>query len=120
VALDYDSQNVDGLNASTNNQASWIGDGWDYEPGFVEEDYPTCAADAADPDILDLCYTATPEITVTMDGTTTPLVVTSGSAHLEADGAEQVNQTSDGGYEIIEPDGTQYWFGVNHLPGYVS
>jgi RHS repeat-associated protein len=120
VALDYDSQSVDGLNASTNNQASWIGDGWDYEPGFVEEDYPTCATNALDPDTLDLCSTTTPEITVTMDGTTTPLVVTSGSSHLEADGAEQVSRTSDGGYEIIEPDGTQYWFGVNDLPGYVS
>ena len=50
VSLEYDSQAVDGLNASTNNEASAIGDGWSYEPGFVEVDYPTCAANALDPD----------------------------------------------------------------------
>ena len=34
VSLDYNSQSVDGLTSSTNDQASWIGDGWDYEPGL--------------------------------------------------------------------------------------
>lgn len=120
VALDYNSQRVDGLNASTNNQASWIGDGWSYEPGFVEADYPTCATNALEPDTLDLCA-APQELTITLDGVTTPLVVTStGAIHPEADGAEQVIATTSGGYEVIEPDGTQYWFGRNKLPGYAS
>ena len=43
VSLDYDSQEVDGLTSSTNNQASWIGDGWGYEPGFIERDYQACS-----------------------------------------------------------------------------
>ncbi len=34
VSLDYDSQSVDGLTSSTNDQASWVGDGWDYAPGL--------------------------------------------------------------------------------------
>ena len=34
VSLDYDSQAVDGLTSSTNDQASWIGDGWDYAAGL--------------------------------------------------------------------------------------
>ena len=42
VSLDYDSQAVDGLTSSTNDQASWIGDGWDYEPGYIERDYQSC------------------------------------------------------------------------------
>ena len=121
VALDYSSQSVDGLNASTNNEASSIGDGWNYEPGFVEADYQTCAAARAPkPDTLDLCG-GSPELTLTMDGETTPLVVTStGSIRPEADGAQQVIQTSAGGYEIVEPDGTQFWFGLNKLPGYAT
>jgi RHS repeat-associated protein len=120
VALDYSSQTVDGLNASTNNEASWIGDGWTYDPGFVEVDYPACATNALEPDTLDLCAPLG-ELTMTMNGTTTPLVVTtSGGTHPEADGGQQVLRTSNGGYEVIEPDGTQYWFGLNKLPGWAS
>ena len=44
VSLDYNSQAVDGLTSSTNNQASWIGDGWDYQPGYIERDYQSCSA----------------------------------------------------------------------------
>jgi RHS repeat-associated protein len=126
VALDYSSQAADGLNASTNNQASWIGDGWTYEPGFIENDNPTCATQPLDPPTLDLCAGAT-EQTITLNGTTTPLVVSSGgTTHPEADGGQQVIQVAStaqnpfGGYEVIEPDGTQYWFGVNELPGWAS
>jgi hypothetical protein len=42
VSLDYDSQATDGLTSSTNNEASWVGDGWDYSPGYIEQDYPSC------------------------------------------------------------------------------
>ena len=42
VSLDYNSQATDGLTSSTNDQASWIGDGWDYQPGYIERDYPSC------------------------------------------------------------------------------
>ena len=59
---------------------------------------------------------------MTLNGTTTPLVGT----HPEADGGQQVSpvgattQNPYGGYEVIQPDGTQYWFGVNQLPGWTS
>ena len=46
VALSYDSQATSGLTSSTNNQASWVGDGWNYSPGFIETDYTTCSQDA--------------------------------------------------------------------------
>ena len=32
VALSYNSQATDGLASSTNNETSWIGEGWDYSP----------------------------------------------------------------------------------------
>lgn len=36
LALSYASSSVDGRTSATNNQASWVGDGWSYEPGFIE------------------------------------------------------------------------------------
>jgi hypothetical protein len=46
LALSYASSAVDGRTSSTNNQASWVGDGWDLTPGFVERTYGSCADDA--------------------------------------------------------------------------
>lgn len=35
LALDYSAASVDGRVASTNNQTSWVGDGWSLETGYV-------------------------------------------------------------------------------------
>jgi len=43
----------------------------------------------------------------------------SGGYKAEADGGEQVSNRN-GYWEVIEPDGTQYYFGMNQLPGYAS
>jgi hypothetical protein len=45
VDLSYSSQEVDGMTASTNAQSSWIGSGWNYEPGYIERDYLPCMDD---------------------------------------------------------------------------
>jgi len=42
VGLSYSSQSVDGLTSATNSQASWIGDGWEYSPGYIERSYTSC------------------------------------------------------------------------------
>lgn len=42
VGLNYDSQAVDGETSARNSQASPIGDGWSYAPGFVERVYRSC------------------------------------------------------------------------------
>ena len=55
VSLDYDSQATDGLTSSTNNQASWVGDGWDYSPGFIQVNYPACSTTGVGPAPGDLC-----------------------------------------------------------------
>ncbi|MEV0975430.1 ricin-type beta-trefoil lectin domain protein [Streptomyces sp. NPDC049915] len=44
VALGYDSQSVDGETSARNSQSSWIGDGWSYDPGFVERAYRACGS----------------------------------------------------------------------------
>ena len=42
VGLSYSSGSVDGRTANTNNQASWVGDGFDLSPGFIERRYKPC------------------------------------------------------------------------------
>src|SRR5690606_22456899 len=41
LALSYSSGSLDGRVATTNNQSSWVGDGWDLTTGFVERRYVT-------------------------------------------------------------------------------
>ena len=45
VSLGYSSQTVDGHTAASNNQPGWLGDGWAYEPGFIERRYKSCNDD---------------------------------------------------------------------------
>src|SRR6202035_5542933 len=77
VALSYDSQATSGLTSSTNNQASWVGDGWNYTPGVIETDYTTCSQDAGEPSTGDLCPNGA-TVSMTLNGTTTTLVNGSG------------------------------------------
>jgi RHS repeat-associated protein len=119
VSLDYRSQATDGLTSATNNEASWVGDGWDYSPGFIEVEYPTCSTVPFQPSTGDLC----PEsglMILSRDGVSAPIVAGSGGVYkAEADGGEKI--LNKGNYwEVIEPDGTQYYFGMNQLPGYAS
>ncbi|MFF4630145.1 ricin-type beta-trefoil lectin domain protein [Streptomyces griseorubiginosus] len=44
VGLGYDSQSVDGENTARNSQASWVGDGWSYQVGYVERRYRSCGS----------------------------------------------------------------------------
>ncbi|MGI5499139.1 RHS repeat-associated core domain-containing protein [Lentzea sp. CA-135723] len=61
LALGYSSSAVDGRTSATNNQASWIGDGWDLFAGFIERRYVPCADDKTGgttppKDVGDLCW----------------------------------------------------------------
>ena len=118
VALSYNSQATSGLTSATNNDASWAGAGWDYSPGFIETDYTTCSQDAGEPDTGDLCPNGE-QVSLSLNGVTTPLVDGSGKWAAESDGGETVKQSGTS-WEIIEPNGTQYWFGLNQLPGYAA
>lgn len=118
VALGYDSQATTGLTASTNNEASWVGDGWNYSPGFIETDYTTCSQDAGEPATGDLCPNGE-QVSLSLNGVTTPLVNGSGKWAAQTDGGETIKQSGNS-WEVIEPDGTQYYFGLNQLPGYVA
>jgi len=130
ISLNYNSQLVDGLTSSTNGQASWIGDGWDYSPGYVERDYRSCSLNTGSQKTGDFCWSSDDITTLSLNGQDTTLVQdgSTGTWRAESDGNEKisyqtgtVNGTHDGDYWVItEPDGISYYFGRNELPGYAS
>ncbi|MCX5297946.1 hypothetical protein OG898_15870 [Streptomyces sp. NBC_00193] len=124
VALSYSSQAVDGRTAATNNQASWIGEGWDYSPGFVERRFKPCSEDGQE-NSGDQCQ-AGENLTFSMGGKSSALVKddTTKEWRLENDDASKVehltgavNGDDNGEYwKVTTTDGTRYYFGVGHKP----
>jgi RHS repeat-associated protein len=126
VSLDYDSQSIDSETSGTNTQASWIGDGWDYQPGFIEQSYQTCSqAQTPITNSGDECWAGS-NATLSLNGQSNVLVEdSSGGWHLQDDDGTKVqlltgasNGVWNGEYWLVTtPDGTKYYFGQNHLPG---
>jgi RHS repeat-associated protein len=119
VSLDYDSGAVDGRTSVTNPQASWVGMGWDYEPGFIEREYASC--NSVGHSNADLCYTTSPiNVTLTLGGSTTHVIQdTDGTWRLQDDpgwtvtngtGANNGDTTGEF-WKLQSPDGTIYYFG---------
>ncbi|MEU4268768.1 ricin-type beta-trefoil lectin domain protein [Streptomyces sp. NPDC026092] len=145
VALSYSSQSVDGRTSGTNNQASWIGDGWDYNPGSITRTYAGCRQDSKKPGsnnpthrTADLCY-GSENATLSLGGTTTELVWDATkekwfTANGDGSTIELKKDTSrdprtgdgnikdeDGEYWVVTTkDGTKYHFGLNKLPGWTD
>ncbi|MGW0831987.1 RHS repeat-associated core domain-containing protein [Streptomyces prunicolor] len=133
VSLGYSSQSVDGRTSSTNAQSSWIGDGWDYSPGFVERSYTSCADDTANgtPKTSDECWSDDVDsLTLSLNGSSNTLVHDdkSNTWHPQGDDGEKievktdtVNGDNDNEYFVVTTaDGTQYYFGKNRLPGWAT
>ncbi|MGW4876465.1 RHS repeat-associated core domain-containing protein [Streptomyces sp. NPDC004262] len=133
VSLGYSSQNVDGRTSSTNAQSSWIGDGWDYSPGFVERSYASCSDDAANgtPKTADECWSDDVDsLTLSLNGASNTLIHDdkTGDWHPQGDNGEKievktdtVNGDNDNEYFVVTTtDGTQYYFGRNRLPGWTT
>ncbi|GAA3001191.1 polymorphic toxin-type HINT domain-containing protein [Actinokineospora diospyrosa] len=129
IGLSYNSASVDGRTAATNNQSSWIGQGWEYSPGFIERSYRSCSDDTTLPQAQqtgDLCW-AGQIVTMSLSGHSTSLI------RNDADGTwrpasddgtrvELLTGVSNGArngehWRITTTDGTQYYFGRNDGPG---
>ncbi len=137
LALSYDSQSVDGLTGSTNNQPSAIGEGWSLGgTGFIERSYVACAIDDGAsgpvPTSGDLCY-KNANATISFAGHSGELVPVAGTNQYrlsnddgtrftELTGAPcAANDTADTAcWQMVTTDGTQYFFGLNQPPGYAS
>ncbi|MFE4949603.1 RHS repeat-associated core domain-containing protein [Leifsonia sp. NPDC056665] len=139
VALAYDSQSVDGETGSTNNQPSAIGEGWSLAGGgFIERSYVPCAIDngASGPVTTsgDECW-KTDNATISVGGHSGQLIkdATTGVWKLQSDDGTRFEHlvgsaagcSSNGTYDtdcwrMTTTDGTQYYFGLNQLPGWAS
>ncbi|MFC5056069.1 RHS repeat-associated core domain-containing protein [Saccharothrix xinjiangensis] len=134
VSLGYSAQSLDGRTSSTNNQASWAGDGWDLSPaGFIERQYKPCGLDLGGNNgqtkTGDQCWDA--------DNATISLVGVSGRMIRKGDTNEWRAESDDGArieklpgavngdnngehWKVTTTDGTQYFLGLNRLPGWVE
>jgi RHS repeat-associated protein len=125
VTLGYDSQSVDGETSGQNTQASWIGDGWSYSPGFIERSYKTCAKDGI-ANSADDCWGGD-NATLLLGGHPQTLVRddATGAWHVQGDDGTKVelltgaaNGLYSGEYWMVTTtDGTRYYLGLDHLPG---
>lgn len=128
VGLGYSSQSADGRTSATNNQGSWIGEGFSYDPGYVERRYKPCSDDGHSGS-GEQCW-AFDNATVMLNGSAGELVKddTTGEWHMSSDDGSKVekltgatNGDNDGEYwRITTSDGTEYYFGQNRLPGWAS
>ncbi|WP_326559433.1 RHS repeat-associated core domain-containing protein [Micromonospora sp. NBC_01796] len=134
IGLGYSSGSIDGRMVATNNQPSWIGDGWDYSPGFVERRYKACAEDmgsGANNTVKtgDQCWVSE-NITLSLNGRNSELVRddATGSWRMSEDDGSRVerltgavNGDDNGEYwRVTTTDGTQYYFGRNRLPNWAT
>ncbi|WP_369233805.1 HYD1 signature containing ADP-ribosyltransferase family protein [Streptomyces sp. R21] len=130
VSLGYNSQSIDGQTATTNNQGSWVGQGFSYEPGYIERRYKPCADDGHDDTNGDECW-AFDNATLALAGGASGEIIkddTTGAWRISSDDNSKVehltgttNGDNNGEYwKVTTADGTQYFFGQNRLPGYAS
>ncbi|MFJ6673285.1 DUF6973 domain-containing protein [Actinosynnema sp. NPDC091369] len=124
LALSYRSSAVDGLTSATNNQPSWIGDGWDLSAGFIERAYGGCADDTTGgttpPKTGDLCWRSD-NATASFAGGGGMMIRddANGVWRLKADNRSRVERVTTAGngdddgesWKITTVDGTQYFFG---------
>lgn len=127
VAFGYSSGAVDGRTSTTNNQASWLGDGWDLSVPNIERRYKACSDDGQTTS-NDLCW-ATDNLTLTLGGRSSELVKgADGVWHPKQDDGSRIkrltgaaNGAKDGEYwEVTTTDGTRYIFGQYRLPGWAE
>ncbi|MET7620495.1 RHS repeat-associated core domain-containing protein [Streptomyces sp. NPDC005408] len=125
LSISYDSGSVDGRTASTNNQGTVIGEGFDITSSYVERKYGSCDDDGQT-DKHDLCWKYD-NASLVLNGKATELVKndTDGTWRLKNDDASTVTVATgadngdDNGehWTVTTGDGTKYVFGLNKLDG---
>ncbi len=137
VGVSYSSGGVDGRTANTNNQSSWVGDGFDLWPGYIERRYKPCAddgvknSDGGKPG--DLCW-AYDNAFISFNGKGGELVPNgTNSWKLKSDDGTKIDRLygstdnvrgngarNDEYWRVTTPDGNRYYFGYNRLPGWAD
>ncbi|MFC6020041.1 polymorphic toxin-type HINT domain-containing protein [Plantactinospora solaniradicis] len=137
LALSYSSSAVDGRSEVTNNQPSWIGEGFDYSPGYIERRYVPCAEDSKNGANStaasgEQCWRSE-NATLSLNGRGGELVFQTGKGwHSRSEDGSKIEKLTgasngDAGdpdygdvgeyWKVTTTDGTQYFFGLHSLPG---
>ncbi|MBO0806842.1 MAG: RHS repeat-associated core domain-containing protein [Actinobacteria bacterium] len=138
LTLAYDSGATDGETAQDNSQPGQVGEGFALGGGgYIERKYASCADHVGDSSNAtdqksktgDLCWDGD-NAYLNLDGRATQLIhdSSSGTWHLASDDGSKVeeltgatNGAHSGQYwKVTTTDGTQYIFGENQLPGWVT
>jgi RHS repeat-associated protein len=130
VAVGYSAQSVDGQTAAANAQPSWVGEGFGYDAGSIQRGYRACADDGQ-AGSGDLCW-AGDNATMSLNGHSTILVLDAATGLWRPRGEEGStverltntglgNGDNDGEFwKVTTTDGTQYFFGLNRIPGWTA
>jgi RHS repeat-associated protein len=142
IGLSYSSQSTDGRTVSTNNQASWFGEGFDWAPGYIERRYTSCSEDMSGENnnttkVWDQCW-KTDNATMLLNGRSAELIYNSAEkrwhsrsedgAHIERkigavngdDGEAGADGDKGEHWIVTTSDGTKYHFGLNRLQGWTT
>ncbi|MFF4290984.1 polymorphic toxin-type HINT domain-containing protein [Streptomyces sp. NPDC001633] len=134
VGLSYSSGAIDGRTGNSNNQGSWVGDGFELWPGYIERRYKPCSddgvkhADGNKPG--DLCW-GYDNAFISFNGKAGELVPAGKDTwKLQNDDGTKIkhltssardNGDNDNEYwELTDPSGTRFYFGYHKLPGWAA
>ncbi|MEU5977150.1 RHS repeat-associated core domain-containing protein [Streptomyces sp. NPDC047315] len=127
LGLSYNSQSTDGKTAITNNQGSWAGEGFTYEPGYIERQYKACADDGHKTS-GELCW-AHDNATIVLNGSSGQLIKDDATGEWRMTGDSNwkiekltgaVNGDDNGEHWKVVTEGTEYYFGLNRRLGWAA
>ncbi|WP_405056347.1 hypothetical protein OG474_26850 [Kribbella sp. NBC_01505] len=128
LEFQYSAQSVDGRTSSTNNQVSWVGEGFELSESYIERKYTSCDQDGKTGK-FDQCWKYD-NATIALNGKASELVRVSGGdigastwklKNDDGSKVEKVIGTEDNGdalkeyWKVTTTDGTQYYFGKHKL-----
>lgn len=132
VSLDYDSSSQDARTEGTNDQSSWLGDGWSTGDSYIERTYKACSdvsGSGAPTGDGDLCWSGQ-ILTMSLNGTSTPIVYDDATKTFRPASDRSTikiedlpgapNGTANGEHFRVTENGVQYYFGLDQLPKFAS
>lgn len=139
LAISYDSGVANGRTSATNNQSSWVGEGFELAGGFIERKYSACADEAGGAGSNntvktgDLCWGIDDAVThdAPFDNATLSLAGHSGELvrvgnssrwRLKVDDGTRIEKVGSVGagsesWKVTTTDGTKYFFGKASVNG---